>query len=300
MTFPPKPQDVPRQIDLIGQINSLARPSTVTDDSWILIGDPSDEVSPPWENGWDHADPDQPVGFFLDPNGVVRLRGTAFGGADGTVAFTLPVGFRPEIEMKYLGDAESGDKIARISVFPNGQVIINSSGSTVPDSVLDPGSNGFWKTVAGVLTRVTTVAWTELTGVPSTFAPSAHKTTHETGGSDALTGNVDANARVGVRKNSAGSTFLRRRINLIEGTNVTLTVADDSGGEEVDVTIASSGGGGGSVATDVIWDTKGDIAIASGADAADNLPVGANGQVLLADSAQTLGVKWADVDGGSA
>jgi hypothetical protein len=53
---------------------------------------------------------------------------------------------------------------------------------------------------------------------------------------------LDATARVGVRKNSAGSVFSRRRINLIEGSGVTLTVADDSGNEEVDVTIASSAG----------------------------------------------------------
>lgn len=54
------------------------------------------------------------------------------------------------------------------------------------------------------------------------------------------------NARVGVRKNSAGSTYTRRRLNLIEGSGVTLTVADDGTDEEVDVTIAASGGGGGS------------------------------------------------------
>jgi len=46
--------------------------------------------------------------------------------------------------------------------------------------------------------------------------------------------------KVGVRKNSAGSTFVRQRVNLIEGSNVTLTVADDSGSDEVDVTIAAS------------------------------------------------------------
>ena len=61
----------------------------------------------------------------------------------------------------------------------------------------------------------------------------------------ALTGNMAATARTAVRKNSTGSVFERRRLNLIEGSNVTLTVADDSGNEEVDITIAASGGGGG-------------------------------------------------------
>jgi hypothetical protein len=53
------------------------------------------------------------------------------------------------------------------------------------------------------------------------------------------------NARVAVSKNSLGTVGTRRRINFIEGSNVTLTIADDSGNEEVDVTIAASGGGGG-------------------------------------------------------
>jgi hypothetical protein len=50
--------------------------------------------------------------------------------------------------------------------------------------------------------------------------------------------------KVIVRKNSAGSDFIRRRLNLIEGSNVTLTVADDSANNEVDVTIAAASGGG--------------------------------------------------------
>lgn len=48
-----------------------------------------------------------------------------------------------------------------------------------------------------------------------------------------------------VRKNSTGTSFARNRLNFIEGTNVTITVADDAANDEVDITIAASGGGGG-------------------------------------------------------
>lgn len=47
------------------------------------------------------------------------------------------------------------------------------------------------------------------------------------------------------RKNSTGSDFSRRRLNLIEGTNVTITMTDDPTNNEIDVTLAASGSGGG-------------------------------------------------------
>jgi len=47
---------------------------------------------------------------------------------------------------------------------------------------------------------------------------------------------------VTIRKNSTGSLYTRRIINLIEGSNSTLTVADDDTGDEVDVTITSASG----------------------------------------------------------
>lgn len=57
-----------------------------------------------------------------------------------------------------------------------------------------------------------------------------------------------------------------------------------------------SSGGSGSVATDTIWDAKGDLAAATGSDAAVRVAVGANGNMLQADSASTAGVKWALAD----
>lgn len=60
-------------------------------------------------------------------------------------------------------------------------------------------------------------------------------------------------AKSRVRKNSTGSTFTRKRLNLIEGSNVTLTVADDAVNDEVDITIAAAAGGAGSEPTASDW-----------------------------------------------
>jgi len=78
--------------------------------------------------------------------------------------------------------------------------------------------------------------------------PTAHQSTHQSGNSDALTGNLDANARLATSK---GGTLIgtRRGLNLIEGTNVTMTIADNAGSERVDVTINAAVAGGGTADT---------------------------------------------------
>lgn len=74
--------------------------------------------------------------------------------------------------------------------------------------------------------------------------PTAHQASHQSGGGDALTGNLDAIARANILK---GGTLIgtRRGLNLIQGTNVTLTMTDDSPNERVNVTIDAAAGGGG-------------------------------------------------------
>lgn len=51
-------------------------------------------------------------------------------------------------------------------------------------------------------------------------------------------------------------------------------------------------GTGGSVATDAIFDAKGDLAVGTGANTSAKLTVGANDTIPMADSGQATGIKW--------
>lgn len=53
------------------------------------------------------------------------------------------------------------------------------------------------------------------------------------------------------------------------------------------------------LATDTTWAAKGDLAVGTGNDTATILPVGTNGYILTADSAEASGVKWAAAGAGS-
>lgn len=70
-------------------------------------------------------------------------------------------------------------------------------------------------------------------------------------------------------------------LHLTLGTNLSIT----------DTTLNAAGGGG-AVATDVIFDAKGDLAVGTGADTAIKLTVGANDTMAIADSTQTAGIRW--------
>lgn len=83
------------------------------------------------------------------------------------------------------------------------------------------------------------------TDVIADLEEETHVSEHQDGGADelsvtGLSGLLADVQKVGVRKNSTGTVFTRQQINLIEGSNITLTVADDAGTPEIDVTIAAS------------------------------------------------------------
>lgn len=51
----------------------------------------------------------------------------------------------------------------------------------------------------------------------------------------------------------------------------------------------------GSLATDTLADAKGDIFVATGSNAIARVPIGANGLALIADSAESAGVRWGHI-----
>lgn len=57
---------------------------------------------------------------------------------------------------------------------------------------------------------------------------------------------ANMNARIGVRVNAVGggtTQYLRRAVRFLAGSGITLSLADDAGNEEAELTITSTGGG---------------------------------------------------------
>jgi hypothetical protein len=86
----------------------------------------------------------------------------------------------------------------------------------------------------GTLYQSTGSAWVQV------GAGATHGVTHSSGGPDALTGSLDANARVAVANNGT-AVGTRRKINFIPSNNITVVTADDSSNEKVDVTMDVAG-----------------------------------------------------------
>ncbi len=102
-----------------------------------------------------------------------------------------------------------------------------------------------------------------------------------------------------VKESSTGFLLYRYTLKFGAGTTtVTLENTTDLRGSSPLVAAAGGGSSGGDVATDTIWDAKGDLAAGSGADTAIRVAVGTDGQFLKADSAASAGMSWDTIAGG--
>lgn len=87
-------------------------------------------LTPTFTNGWTQFNSaTNPVRYFRDSLGMVHLKGYISGGAVGSPAFTLPVGYRPDTQYNVLVRTGGGASTA-LQVEVNGQVTVNTPYTT--------------------------------------------------------------------------------------------------------------------------------------------------------------------------
>lgn len=98
--------------------------SATTLNQWTLASGTPATFSPTLQNGWaNYGDGFTAAEYWKDSDNVVHVSGLIKDGgtADGTVIFTLPVGFRPGLKQLFPSTLSSG--IGRIDVNDNGNVV---------------------------------------------------------------------------------------------------------------------------------------------------------------------------------
>lgn len=88
---------------------------------------------PAFQNSWSNFDATRTARFRKYPDGKVRLMGVVKGGASGTTAFTLPVGYQLPLardNQSFAVSASGGT--ASVTVYSNGQVTISATGTSSP------------------------------------------------------------------------------------------------------------------------------------------------------------------------
>ena len=172
--------------------------------------------------------------FQLYDNGKMEWGGGTFGPDNARLAYSSD-GERGRLTL----DADAGDdggssKPVTLRVF--GSIITNHleapnltrDGIPLADlSHTHPGTGG-GPPAPNIMPK--RLAARAVMGASGMYADAAHQ--HPVSGSAVSSSKV--------RKNSAGATFTRSRINFIEGANIALTVADDGVDDEVDVTITGT------------------------------------------------------------
>lgn len=116
--------------DHVERIRGLERSGAL----WIAVGsyglDGVDDLltpdSPPFQNGWTNSLGDEPPVAFTIVDGWVHIRGGYVGGGDGTVVFSLPVGFRPLQRQRHVGTTALVNHYSTYYIEPNGDVVFGT------------------------------------------------------------------------------------------------------------------------------------------------------------------------------
>lgn len=95
---------------------TLTYPNQSSD--WMTVGATG---APAFQNSWSAGALGQPPRFRKDAAGNVHLFGAMEGGGTGTVAFTLPAGFRPSAPFRHA--AAGGTSVNRLTVEADGDVV---------------------------------------------------------------------------------------------------------------------------------------------------------------------------------
>jgi hypothetical protein len=135
MAQPLRPRTPAGRIKDNGERIVLERHKPVMPGPYVYVGDfdtldppVATWQSPPWQNGWTWLDTAY-VGFRHGVDGETEYEGVldATGATSGTVAFTLPVPWRPLKDYSFLTDLDMGAgdfDAARVVVATNGTVTI--------------------------------------------------------------------------------------------------------------------------------------------------------------------------------
>ena len=255
-----------------------------------------DPRNKPFQNGWANAAladgiSYSPLRYRLKANGRGQIQGAIDGGALGTVCVTLPSQLWPEETVTDVISSVDGTRSMTVKIsatngdvtvigFPQGSVVLSDNQvttSTIADGAVTEAKIG--------LADVTT---DDVSSAKHGFAPKspADATKFLNGAA------TPAYAQV---KDSDLSTsdITTNDVSTTKHGFAPKAPNDTSKFLRGDGTWAVAGGVTSVVASDAIWDVKGDLAVGTGADTASRLAVGSNGQVLTADSTQSTGVKWA-------
>lgn len=110
--------------------NAAKKWVATTVEAWREIGSAGQPV---FENGWINVGgAAATAAFYKDPDGVVHIKGLIRSGANTAVAFTLPAGYRPAQDLRFVQTGYDGasERVARIDILAaSGQVAATVGGA---------------------------------------------------------------------------------------------------------------------------------------------------------------------------